>query len=142
MRKAHETLQSGAVGRVLRSSACGSATSRTAIIDIAWRREPGGGPVLINAIHDIDCLRMLCGDIETVQAATSNAVRNFPVEDTAAAVLRFKSGALGTLTVSDTVSSPWTWEWGSHENPVWPHESQNCYLVAGTHGSLAVPTLE
>ena len=52
----------------------GSATSRTTISTSTWRREPGGGPVLINAIHDIDCLRMLCGDIESVQAATANGV--------------------------------------------------------------------
>ena len=61
---------------------------------------------------------------------------------TAAAVLQFKSGALGTLLLSDAVSSPWSWEWGSYENPVWPHESQNCYLVTGTRGSLAIPSLE
>jgi predicted dehydrogenase len=40
--------------------------------------------VLINLIHVIDDLRNLCGDIVSVQAAESNAVREFPVEDTAA----------------------------------------------------------
>ena len=85
---------------------------------------------------------MLCGDIDTVQAQTANGARNFPVEDTAAAVLRFKSGALGTLILSDTVSTPWTWERGSYENSIWPHESQNCYFVTGTRGALTVPSLE
>jgi predicted dehydrogenase len=85
---------------------------------------------------------MLCGDVETVTAATGNAVRNFAVEDTAAAVLQFKSGALGTLLVSDAVSAPWSWEWGSRENPDRPIEPESCYLVAGTQGSLSVPTLQ
>jgi predicted dehydrogenase len=120
----------------------GVAVLPDAYFDVTWRKEPGGGTVLINGIHEIDCMRTLCGDIETVQASTASGARGFPVEDTAAAVLQFRSGALGTLILSDTVSSPWSWEWGSYENTVWPHESQNCYLVTGTRGSLAVPSLE
>ena len=85
--------------------------------NVTWRREPGGGPILINAIHDIDCLRMLCGDIETVSAIASNATRKFEVEDTAGAVLHFKSGAVGTLLVSDTVSASWNWEMGLAREP-------------------------
>jgi predicted dehydrogenase len=109
---------------------------------VAWRREAGGGPVLINAIHDIDCLRMLCGDVESVSAATSNETRKFAVEDTAAAVLHFKSGALGTLLVSDAVSACWTWEMGSRENADRPNDTENCYIIAGTKGSLTVPYLQ
>ena len=97
---------------------------------------------ILNGIHEIDCLRMLCGEIESIQAFVGHGVREFPVEDTAAAVIRFESGALGTIIISDTVSTPWSWEWTSHENPNYPHESQNSILVAGTKGSLAVPSLE
>src|SRR5258706_6989198 len=84
---------------------------------------------------------MLCGDVETVNAATSSEIRKFGVEDTAAAVLTSENGALGTLLVSDTVSTPWFWESGSRENPNRPYEPENCYIVAGTKGSLAVPSL-
>jgi predicted dehydrogenase len=57
-------------------------------------------------------------------------------------VLHFKSGALGTLLVSDAVSAPWSWEWGSRENPNRPHDTENCYIVAGTKGSITVPSLQ
>jgi predicted dehydrogenase len=142
MRKAAEIIASGGIGRVVAANGLWLSHKPEPYFDITWRKEPGGGPVLINAIHDIDCLRMLCGDVETVSAATGNAVRKFEVEDTAAAVLQFKSGALGTLLVSDTVSSPWSWEWGSRENPNRPIEPENCYIIAGTQGSLSVPTLQ
>ncbi len=142
MRKAAEILRGGGVGKVVAVTAFWLGHKPDDYFSIAWRREPGAGPVLINSIHDIDCLRMLCGDIESIQASNANNVRGFAVEDTAAAVLRFKSGALGTLIVSDTVSAPWTWEWTARENPAYPHEWENCYLIAGTTGSLAVPSLE
>lgn len=142
MRKAVEIIRSGGIGQVVAIQGLWLSHKPRDYFDVAWRREAGGGPVLINAIHDIDCLRMLCGDIDTVQATSSNKVRKFAVEDTAAAVLRFESGALGTLLVSDTVSAPWSWEWGSRENPLRPNEPENCYLIAGTKGSLSVPSLE
>jgi predicted dehydrogenase len=142
MQRAVEAIRSGAIGKPVTATVLWLAHKPKGYHDLAWRREPGGGPVLINAIHDIDCLRMLCGDIETVQATASNAVRGFAVEDTAAAVLRFKSGVLGTLIVSDTVSSPWSWESTSGENPAFPRMPEDCILIGGTRGSLAVPTLD
>jgi predicted dehydrogenase len=107
-----------------------------------WRSQPGGGVVLINLIHVVEDLRNICGDVLSVQAATSNAARGFPVEDTAAMILRFASGALGTLTISDAAASPWSWEMTSGENKAYPFTDQFCYLIAGTKGSLAVPRLE
>jgi predicted dehydrogenase len=142
MRKAVEIIAGGGIGRVVAANGLWLSHKPTDYFDVAWRREAGGGPVLINAIHDIDCLRMLCGDVETVSAATSSATRQFEVEDSAAAVLTFRSGALGTLLVSDTVSASWNWEMGSRENPDRPNDTENCYIVAGTRGSLTVPNLQ
>lgn len=110
--------------------------------EVAWRREQGGGPLLINLIHDIDNLRFVCGEIAEVQALTSNKVRGFAVEDTAALLLRFANGALGTVTVSDATPAPWSWELSSGENPAYPKQDQPCYIFSGTKGSLSVPNME
>lgn len=110
--------------------------------DVAWRREQGGGPLLINLIHDIDNLRFICGEITEVQALTSNKVRGFAVEDTAALLLRFANGALGTVTVSDATPAPWSWELASGENAAYPKQDQPCYIFSGTAGSLSVPNME
>lgn len=142
MRAAAEAIRAGAVGRVTAVVAMWLSRKPDEYYNVEWRRQPGGGTVLINGIHDIDCLRMLCGEIDTIQSFAANRARGFPVEDTAVAAIRFTSGALGTLAVSDAVSTPWNWEWGSRENPFYPHEGQNCFLIAGTRGSLSVPNLE
>ncbi|MDN4985486.1 Gfo/Idh/MocA family oxidoreductase [Bradyrhizobium arachidis] len=110
--------------------------------DVAWRREHGGGPLLINLIHDIDNFRFVCGEITEVQALTSNKVRGFAVEDTAALLLRFANGALGTVTVSDATPAPWSWELASGENAAYPKQDQPCYIFSGTAGSLSVPNME
>ena len=107
-----------------------------------WRREPGGGPVLLNLIHDVNSLLSLVGDIVGVQAVTSNATRRFPVEDTAAMIFRFANGALGTFVLSDAAGSPRSWEQTSLEDKSYVgYPEEDCYHIAGTRGSLSVPTL-
>ena len=110
--------------------------------EVAWRREIGGGPLLINLVHDIDNLRFICGEISEVQAMTSHKARGFAVEDTAGLLLKFAGGAIGTVTLSDATPAPWSWELSSGENAAYPKQDQPCYLFAGTLGSLSVPTME
>ncbi|MEY2684040.1 MAG: hypothetical protein RJA09_1184 [Pseudomonadota bacterium] len=139
--KAQALIAGGHLGRVVSATALAMFLKPDSYFDAAWRRQAGGGPVLINLIHDIDMLRFLIGDIAEVQAIDSRAVRGFEVEDTAAAVLRFTNGALGTVVVSDTVTSPWCWDFAAGEQPQYPRQNAPSHLIAGTHGSLSLPDL-
>lgn len=110
--------------------------------DVKWRSQPGGGPVLINLIHDINTMLYLLGDVASVQAMQSNKIRNHAVEDTAVISMRFHSGTLATISVSDTIPAPWSWELTSGENPAFPKTSEACYLIGGTAASLSLPDLK
>ncbi len=108
----------------------------------AWRRQPGGGPILINMIHEVGNLRAMIGEIAAVQAFSSNATRGFEVEDTVAINLRFDNGALGTFLLSDTAASPKSWEQTSQENKMYATcGDEDAYTIIGTSGSLGVPTM-
>ena len=135
-------VREGAIGRLVAVNAMFLIRKPDAYFDIGWRREAGGGPILINLIHDIDNLRYIAGEISDVQAFTGNTVRGFAVEDSAALVLRFDNGALGSAVLSDATPAPWSWELTSGEAAMYPQCDDNCYWFAGTHGSLTVPKLE
>ena len=142
IKAARETVANGKLGRLTAVAGLWLLKKPDDYFNVAWRREHGGGPLLINLIHDIDNLRFICGEITEVQAMTSNEARGFTVEDTAALLLRFAGGALGTVTVSDTTPAPWSWELSSGENAAYPKQGQPCYFFSGTAGSLAVPNME
>ncbi len=143
MAKARAVVASGQLGKLV--AVMGSATffkPDSYYADAPWRREIGAGPILLNMIHEVHNLRMLCGDIVAVQAFASHATRGFPVEDTVAINLRFASGALGTFMLSDTAACPRSWEQTSQENKAYPsYDDEDCYVITGTNGSLSVPTM-
>lgn len=143
LKAARHYIQSGQLGRIV--TVMGSAQFYKPDSYFAqgpWRSQPGGGPILINLIHEMDNLRFLCGELESVHATASNAVRQLAVEDTVVMTLKFVSGALGTFALSDTVAAPRSWEQTSGENTAYPRSpTEDCYFIAGTVGSLAVPTM-
>ncbi|KAI1423234.1 hypothetical protein F5Y12DRAFT_786197 [Xylaria sp. FL1777] len=93
-----------------------------------WRRSrrQGGGPVMINFVHEVDILQYLLGPIVRVSAeqvvGRSGSGENGAdaVEDGAALTLRFASGAVGTFILADGVVSPHFFEAGTGENPLLP----------------------
>lgn len=141
VQQARALIQQGQLGRLVGVSALFTLLKPDDYYDVAWRKEPGGGPVLINLIHDIDNLRYICGEIACVYGMTSNQTRGFAVEDSAAITLQFTNGALGTIFVSDTTAAPWSYELTSRENGAYPPTGQDCYQFYGTHGALAFPSL-
>ena len=142
MQRAKRMVEAGKLGRPVCLTAMSTWLKPAEYFDTAWRREKGGGPILINLIHDVDQLRYLFGDIATVQAMTSNAIRGFDVEDTAVILLRFRNGALGTVTLSDTAAAPWNWDLSAGEAERFPKQDVNSHYLSGTEGSLTLPRLD
>lgn len=67
-----------------------------------WRGtwEFDGGAFMNQASHYVDLIQWLIGPVESVMAKTATLARRIEAEDTGIAVLRFRSGALGTIEVT------------------------------------------
>jgi UDP-N-acetyl-2-amino-2-deoxyglucuronate dehydrogenase len=57
----------------------------------------GGGALMNQAIHTVDLVLWLFGPVARVYGSTATRLHKIEVEDTAAAVLEFESGAIGTI---------------------------------------------
>ena len=142
IKKAQEIIASGQIGPVRAVNATCWFHKPDHYFDAApWRKEPGAGPISVNLAHDIDLIRHLCGEVVQVSAHATPSVRGFANEDVAAAVMTLDNSAIATISVSDSVVSPWSWELTSGEYPVYPKTDQSCYLIGGSAGALSVPDL-
>ncbi|RLV89836.1 putative oxidoreductase YjhC [Spathaspora sp. JA1] len=122
-----------------------------------WRStiEKGGGTLLINLIHDLDLLQYLLGPIEKVYAELLSKQRSDRFDDEpnsdqelvdegAVLTLKFANGCCGTFVCSDNVTSPFSFEVGTGENPTIPfnNEVAGFYRIFGSHGTISVPDLK
>src|SRR5512139_17185 len=106
-RRVRDAIDAGKLGRpVLGTVTMLGWRSETYYRADPWRGswEGEGGGVLVNqAPHQIDLLQWFMGDVDELYGAWANL--NHPtieVEDTSVAVLRFRSGALGNILVSNS----------------------------------------
>jgi predicted dehydrogenase len=63
----------------------------------------GGGALINQAIHTVDLLLWMFGDVARVQAQKKTALHRIEAEDTLAALLEFKNGATGVLQATTSV---------------------------------------
>jgi predicted dehydrogenase len=105
----------------------------------AWRAlSQGGGPILINLVHEIDILHYLLGPIIRVYAEQTVSQRGHEAEEGAAIVMRFESGVVGTFLLSDATPSAHSFEAGTGENPIIPKTGKDFYRIFGSDGTLSV----
>ena len=107
-RKLKEVVDSGSLGRIT-----------FVRVDVPWWRDDsyyegswhgtlsmdGGGALINQAIHMVDWLVALMPPVAEVKSFTATLAHPMEAEDTAAAVLRFEGGALGTIYAT-TASYP------------------------------------
>lgn len=142
VQESHRLIREGTIGDVRTAQVtCWFYKPDDYFDDAPWRKQNGAGPISVNLVHDIDLMRHFCGEIVRVQAQASPSNRGYDNEDAATAIVCFESGALGTITVSDGVVAPWSWELTSGEYPVYPKTNQSCYLLGGSEGSLSLPDM-
>ena len=63
----------------------------------------GGGALMNQAIHTVDLVQWMFGPVARVSAAVATLVHEIKVEDTAAAVIEFTNGAIGTIEAATSL---------------------------------------
>lgn len=139
--EAKRVIEAGELGPVIAVNGMTLFDKPAEYFNAEWRTKAGGGVLLINLIHDIDVLRYLVGEIESIRAFTSSATRGFEVEDTASLAIRFCNGALGTFIISDAAVSPWAWEYTSGQALYHPTQPGASLFLAGRKAALSVSDL-
>jgi len=139
---AKRAIEDGAIGAVRSVQATCWFYKPDHYFDVApWRTKKGAGPISVNLVHDVDLLRHLCGEVTEVHATSAPSARGFENEDLASAILTFASGTIATISVSDSIVAPWSWELTARENPAYPATDQSCYLIGGSKGGMSLPDL-
>lgn len=70
-----------------------------------WRgtKALDGGVLMNQAIHNVDLLVWLMGEVEEVYSMGATRLRNIEAEDVSTGVVRFKNGALGVVEAAATI---------------------------------------
>jgi len=99
-------LDNGAFGKLGHANATVRWNRNQAYYDQApWRgtKAMDGGVLMNQAIHNMDLLLWMMGEVDEVSSYHATRIRNIEAEDTSVSVIRFKSGALGVLEAAVTI---------------------------------------
>tara|TARA_B110000971_G_C19982412_1_gene487991 strand:+ start:465 stop:1538 length:1074 start_codon:yes stop_codon:yes gene_type:complete len=124
--KLKEAIDKGALGNIF------LATTR-----VRWKRDQSyydqaswrgtykndGGVLCNQAIHHVDLLQWLVGDVKSVYGKKNNISAKIQCEDLAVALIHFKNGALGTLEATTAVR---------------PTDLEGSISILGTKGSVII----
>jgi predicted dehydrogenase len=106
LQKLKRLVDVGATGRLYNASMVLAWRRRADYYSVPWRGRKDtelGGILLSHAVHGIDAFLYLFGAPVSVTARTATLVNDIETEDTAAAILEMRDGAL--ITISATLGS-------------------------------------
>jgi UDP-N-acetyl-2-amino-2-deoxyglucuronate dehydrogenase len=101
-----KAMDDGLFGKLSHANATVRWNRNQAYYDQApWRgtKEMDGGVLMNQAIHNLDLLLWLMGEVEEVQAYAATRLRNIEADDITVATLKFKNGALGLIEAAVTI---------------------------------------
>ncbi|MBB6671216.1 Gfo/Idh/MocA family protein [Cohnella nanjingensis] len=105
-RYARQLIREGRLGRLSLCSGYVKLYRDQAYYDSAgWRgtwQMDGGGVMMNQGIHTVDLLQWLVGPVRSLYGQARAVLRDIEVEDTAVALLRYESGAMGTFEMTTT----------------------------------------
>ncbi|MFL0362269.1 Gfo/Idh/MocA family protein [Pseudobacillus sp. 179-B 2D1 NHS] len=99
-------LNKGLLGKISHANATVNWNRNQAYYDQApWRgtKQYDGGVLMNQAIHTLDLLLWFMGQPEQIFSMEATRLRNIEAEDVSTGLIRFESGALGTVEASTTV---------------------------------------
>ena len=90
-----------------------------------WRGtlELDGGALMNQASHYVDLLEWMIGPVESINASIATIARDIEAEDTAAIKIKWKNGALGTMSVTMIA---------------YPHNLEGSITILGEKGSVKI----
>ncbi|SEM65631.1 Predicted dehydrogenase [Mesobacillus persicus] len=106
MIKLKETMDKQELGKLSHANATVRWNRNQEYYDQAgWRgtKEYDGGVLMNQAIHNLDLILWLMGDVEEVYSMEATRLRNIESEDVSTGVIRFKNGALGVIEAATTI---------------------------------------
>ncbi|WP_108022382.1 Gfo/Idh/MocA family protein [Melghirimyces profundicolus] len=106
IRELRKRLEAGAFGKFSHANATVRWNRNQEYYDQAsWRgtRAMDGGVLMNQAIHNLDLLLWMMGDVEEVSSYHATRLRRMEAEDTSVSILKFKNGALGVIEAAVTL---------------------------------------
>lgn len=125
MQQVRRLLDEGKLGHLYLGNACVRWYRPQSYYEDDWHgtRAMDGGALMNQSIHHIDALQWFMGPVQAVYAYTDTLAHRMETEDVGVALLRFRSGALGTVEGSTLT---------------WPQNLEGSVALFGERGSVKV----